>query len=131
MPVVTLLSDFVDGTSMALSEDTDAHSLNSYMLRNQGQLWAGMQQRRLARHLTRRRRGPGTLYYAPTEKAQACVNAYLQADTGSREEEEQQHAMQSSGVEIAPHVGEAIEREVLFSRKQRRLTPQARAKGFG
>ena len=32
MPVVTLLSDFVDGTSMALSEDTDAHSLNSYVL---------------------------------------------------------------------------------------------------
>ena len=58
------------------------------------------------------------------------MNAYLQAVTGSREEEEQQHAMQSSGVEIAPHVGEAIEREVLFSRKQRRLTPQARAKGF-
>ncbi|KZR91068.1 hypothetical protein MITS9508_00306 [Synechococcus sp. MIT S9508] len=29
MPVVTLLSDFVDGTSMALSEDTEAPSLNN------------------------------------------------------------------------------------------------------
>ena len=83
MPVVTLLSDFVDGTSMALSENTEAPSLNSYMVRNPGQLWAGMQQRRLTRNLTRRRRGPGTLYYAPTETAQACVNAYLQTETGS------------------------------------------------
>ena len=131
MPVVTLLSDFVDGTSMALSEDTEAQSLNSYMVRNPGQLWAGMQQRRLARQLTRRRRGPGTLYYAPTETAQACVNAYLQTETGSREEQEQQQAMQTSGVEIAPHVGEAIEREALFSRQQRALTHQAQAKGFG
>ena len=131
MPVVTLLSDFVDGTSMALSEDTEAPSLNSYMVRNPGQLWAGMQQRRLARQLTRRRRGPGTLYYAPTDTAQACVNAYLQTETGSREEQEQQQAMQTSGVEIAPHVGEAIEREALFSRQQRALTHQAQAKGFG
>ena len=131
MPVVTLLSDFVDGTSMALSEDTEAPSLNSYMVRNPGQLWAGMQQRRLARNLTRRRRGPGTLYYAPTETAQACVNAYLQSETGSSEEQEQQHAMQTSGVEIAPHVGEAIERKALFSRQQRNLTRQAQAKGFG
>ena len=131
MPVVTLLSDFVDGTSMALSEDTEAPSLNSYMVRNPGQLWAGMQQRRLARQLTRRRRGPGTLYYAPTETAQACVNAYLQTETGSSEEQEQQQAMQTSGVEIAPPVGEAIEREALFSSQQRDLTHQAQAKGFG
>ena len=131
MPVVTLLSDFIDGTSMALSEDTEATSLNSYMVRNPGQLWAGMQQRRLARQLTRRRRGPGTLYYAPTETAQACVNAYLQTETGSIEEQEQQLAMQTSGVEIAPHVGEAIEREALFSSQQRDLTHQAQAKGFG
>ena len=130
MPVVTLLSDFVDGTSMALSEDTDAPSLNSYMVRNPGQLWAGMQQRRLARNLTRRRRGPGTLYYAPTETAQAYVNAYLQSETGSSEEQEQQQAMQTSGVEIAPHVGEAMERKALFSRQQRNLTRQAQAKGF-
>ena len=29
MAVVTLLSDFVDGTCMALSEDTDAKDLNA------------------------------------------------------------------------------------------------------
>ena len=33
MAVVTLLSDFVDGSSMALAEDTDAHTLNDYMTR--------------------------------------------------------------------------------------------------
>tara|TARA_B100000674_G_scaffold30223_1_gene21298 strand:+ start:1401 stop:1796 length:396 start_codon:yes stop_codon:yes gene_type:complete len=131
MAVVTLLSDFVDGTSMALSEDTDAKNLNSYMVRNPGQLWAGMQQRRLARKLTRKRRGPGTLYFAPTETAQACVSAYLQSDTGSDEEKTQHLAMQASGVEIAPHVGEATERNVLFSRQQRSLSKQAQAKGFG
>ena len=67
MAVVTLLSDFVDGTCMALSEDTDAENLNAYMTASPGQLWAGVQQRRLARQLTRERRGPGTLYFAPTE----------------------------------------------------------------
>jgi len=39
--------------------------------------------------------------------------------------------MQTSGVEIAPHVGEAMERKALFSRQQRNLTRQAQAKGFG
>ena len=101
------------------------------MVRNPGQLWAGMQQRRLARKLTRKRRGPGTLYFAPTETAQACVSAYLQSDTGSDEERTRHLAMQASGVEMAPHVGEAIERKVLFSRQQRSLSKQAQAKGFG
>ncbi|KZR91067.1 hypothetical protein [Synechococcus sp. MIT S9508] len=101
------------------------------MVRNPGQLWAGIQHRRLARNLTRRRRGPGTLYYPPTETAQAYVNAYLQNETGSSEEQEQQHAMQTSGIEIAPHAGEAIECKALFSRQQRNLTRQAQAKGFG
>ena len=131
MPVVTLLSDFVDGTSMALSEDTDAPNLNSYMVRNPGQLWDGMQQRRRARQLTRRRRGPGTLYYAPTESAQACVITYLNTETGSDAEQLQHQAMQASGVEIAPHVGEAMERKVLFSQQQGNLSRQAQAKGFG
>ena len=131
MAVVTLLSDFVDGTSMALSEDTDAQSLNGYMTRNPGQLWAGMQQRRLARNLTRRRRGPGTLFFAATDTAQACVTAYLQSDTGSDEEKARHQAMLFSGVETAPHVGEAIERKALFSPQQRSLSKQAQAKGFG
>ncbi len=59
------------------------------------------------------------------------MNAYLQTETGSSEEQEQQQAIQTSGVEIAPHAGEAIEREALFSRQQRALTHQAQAKGFG
>ena len=53
MAVVTLLSDFVDGTCMALSEDTEAGTLNIYMTTSPGQLWAGVQRRRLARQLTR------------------------------------------------------------------------------
>ena len=40
MAVVTLLSDFVDGSSMALAEDTDASDLNAFMTGNQGRLWA-------------------------------------------------------------------------------------------
>ena len=36
MAVVTLLSDFIDGTSMALAEDTDAADLNAFMTANQG-----------------------------------------------------------------------------------------------
>ena len=50
---------------------------------------------------------------------------------GPSEEQEQQQAMKASGVEIAPHIGEAIERKALFSRQQRNLTHQAQAKGFG
>ena len=39
--------------------------------------------------------------------------------------------MQTSGVEIAPHVGDAIERKALFSQQQGNLSKQAQAKGFG
>ena len=42
MAVITLLSDFVDGTSMALAEDTDLGNLNDYMTQSQGRLWAGV-----------------------------------------------------------------------------------------
>ena len=45
MAVITLLSDFVDGTSMALVEDTELGNLNDYMTQSQGKLWAGVQQR--------------------------------------------------------------------------------------
>ena len=98
MAVVTLLSDFVDGTCMALSEDTEAGTLNIYMTTSPGQLWAGVQRRRLARQLTRERRGPGTLYFAPTETAQACVTAYLQSETGSPQERDLFEAMNAAGV---------------------------------
>ena len=131
MPVVTLLSDFVDGTSMALSEDTDQPSLNDYMTSAAGQLWAGTQQRRLRRKLTRQRRGPGTLLFAPDDKAHATVTAYLQSETGSSQEAEWRQRMEQQGVEIAPHVGEAHERQVLVKGDQRPLTRQAKARGFG
>ncbi len=131
MAVVTLLSDFVDGTSMALSEDTDQPSLNDYMTSASGQLWAGTQQRRLQRSLTRQRRGPGTLFFAPNEEAQASVTAYLQSETGSSQEAQWHEAIQQQGVEIAPHVGEAHERQVLLRGEQRPLTRQAKAQGFG
>ena len=51
MAVVTLLSDFVDGSSMALAEDTDASDLNAFMTANQGRLWASVQQRRRQKQL--------------------------------------------------------------------------------
>ena len=38
---VTLLSDFVDGTSMALMEETDTLDLNAFMTANQGR-YGGM-----------------------------------------------------------------------------------------
>ena len=131
MAVVTLLSDFVDGTCMALSEDTDAKDLNAYMTQSPGQLWAGVQQRRRARGLTRERRGPGTLYYATNDAAHALVTAYLQSETGSEQERQCLDALRTAGVEMAPHVGQAAEREALLKGQHRNLTRQAQAKGFG
>jgi len=131
MAVVTLLSDFVDGTCMALSEDTDAKDLNAYMTQSPGQLWAGVQQRRRARGLTRERRGPGTLYYATNDAAHALVTACLQSETGSEQERQCLDALRTAGVEMAPHVGEAAEREALLKGQHRNLTRQAQAKGFG
>ena len=114
MAVVTLLSDFIDGTCMALSEDTDAPDLNTYMGQAPGQLWAGVQQRRQERGLTLQRQGPGTLYFAATEAAHDLVSAYLQSDTGSKQEQQCLQAMQAAGVEIAPHIGATSERESLL-----------------
>ena len=131
MSVVTLLSDFVDGTSMVLSEDTDQPSLNDYMTSATGQLWVGTQQRRLRRNLTRKRRGPGTLLFAPNEEAHATVTAYLQSETGSSQEAEWRKCMEQQGVEIAPHVGEAHERQALVKGEQLPMTRQAQARGFG
>ena len=61
MAVVILLSDFVDGTSMALAEETDAPDLNAFMTANQGQLWASVLHRRQQKQRTAGRRGPGTI----------------------------------------------------------------------
>ena len=131
MAVVTLLSDFVDGSSMALAEDTEAPTLNDYMTRSQGRLWAGVQQRRRQRGLTTTRRGPGTVYFAPDDDAAAAVNRYLQSDTGSEEEAAALTELRASTAEIAPHVGAEAERRALLDGKLRGLTAQAKATGFG
>ena len=131
MAVVILLSDFVDGTSMALAEDTDAPDLNAFMTANQGRLWASVQQRRQQKQLTVLRRGPGTIYFARDTAAAATVEAYLSCDTGSAAEQAAHTAMQNACVEIAPHVGTDGERHTLLDGQLRGLTPQARVQGFG
>ena len=131
MAVVTLLSDFVDGSSMALAEDTDAPTLNDYMTRSQGRLWAGVQQRRHQRGLTTKRRGPGTVYFAPDELSAEAVNRYLQSDTGSDKEKRALELLRTTRVEMAPHVGAEAERTALLDGKLRDLSPQAKATGFG
>ena len=98
MAVVTLLSDFVDGTCMALSEDTDAKDLNAYMTQSPGQLWAGVQQRRRARGLTRERRGPGTLYYATNDAAHARDGLPAERN-GVKQERQCMEALWTAGVE--------------------------------
>ena len=131
MAVVTMLSDFVDGTSMALAEDTDAADLNAFMTANQGRLWASVQQRRRHRQQTIERRGPGTVYFAADAPGAAAVERYLGSKTGSAEEAAAMKAMQSAGVEIAPHVGADRERDVLLNGQLRDLKAQAVAEGFG
>ena len=131
MAVVTLLSDFIDGTSMALAEDTDATDLNAFMTANQGRLWASVQQRRRQRHQTIVRRGPGTVYFAADATGAAAVEHYLSSDTGSAEEATAMQAMQAAGVEIAPHVGADRERDALLNGQLRGLSAQAKAEGFG
>ena len=131
MAVVTLLSDFIDGTSMALAEDTDAADLNAFMTANQGRLWASVQQRRRQRRQTVVRRGPGTVYFAADATGAATVERYLSSETGSAEEATAMQAMQAAGVEIAPHVGADRERDALLNGRLRGLTDQAKAEGFG
>ena len=131
MAVVTLLSDFIDGTSMALAEDTDAADLNAFMTANQGRLWASVQQRRRQRRQTIERRGPGTIYFAADTPGAAAVERYLSSDTGSAEEAAAMQAMKTAGVEIAPHVGADRERDALLNGQLRSLSAQAKAEGFG
>ena len=131
MAVVTLLSDFIDGTSMALAEDTDAADLNAFMTANQGRLWASVQQRRRQRRQTIERRGPGTVYFAADAQGAAAVESYLSSDTGSAEEAAAMQAMQNAEVEIAPHVGADRERDALLNGGLRGLSAQSKAEGFG
>ena len=105
MAVVTLLSDFIDGTSMALAEDTNASDLNAFMTANQGQLWASVQQRRRQRQQTIERRGPGTVYFAADAPGAAAVERYLASDTGSAEEAAALQAMRSAGGGDRPPCG--------------------------
>ena len=84
MAVITLLSDFVDGTSMALVEDTDLGNLNDYMTQSQGKLWAGVQQRSRKQGLTTIRRGPGTIYFAPDETASVAVEGTCRVQRGRK-----------------------------------------------
>ena len=130
MAVITLLSDFVDGTSMALVEDTELGNFNDYMTQSHGKLWAGVQQRRRKQGLTTIRRGPGTIYFAPDETASVAVERYLQSATGSQDETTAYLAMTKAGVSIAPHVGAEAERMALLDGQLRDLRPQAKAKGF-
>jgi hypothetical protein len=97
MAVVTLLSDFIDGTSMALAEDTDAADLNAFMTANQGRLWASVQQRRRQRQQTIERRGPGTVYFAADAPGAAAVERYLGLFTAC----EQNTTVNYDGVESA------------------------------
>ncbi|MCB4398625.1 hypothetical protein [Synechococcus sp. MU1625] len=131
MAVITLLSDFIDGTSMALAEDTDAADLNAFMTANQGRLWASVQQRRRQRRQTVVRRGPGTVYFAADATGAATVERYLSSETGSVEEADAMQAMQAAGVEVAPHVGADRERDALLNGQLQGLTDQAKAEGFG
>ena len=70
-------------------------------------------------------------YYATNDAAHALVTAYLQSETGSEQERQCLEALRTAGVEMAPHVGEAAEREALLKGQHRNLTRQAQAKGFG
>ena len=131
MAVVTLLSDFIDGTSMALAEDTDAADLNAFMTANQGRLWASVQQRRRQRRQTIERCGPGKVYFAADAQGAAAVESYLSSDTGSAEEAAAMQTMQNAGVEIAPHVGADSERDALLNGRLSGLSAQSKAEGFG
>ena len=130
MAVITLLRDFVDGTSMALVEDTELGHLNDYMTQSQGKLCAGVQQRRSKQGLTPISRGPGTIYCAPAATASVAVERYLQSATGSQDEKTAYLAMTKAGVSIAPHVGAEAERMALLDGQLRDLRPQAKAQGF-
>ena len=84
---VTLLSDFVDGTSMALMEETDAPDLNTFMTASQGRLWSDVLKKRRDRGLTPKRQGPGTLYFCSSEQGLTALQQYLEPETNSTEEQ--------------------------------------------
>ena len=120
---VTLLSDFIDGTSLALMEDTNVSDLNAFMTASQGRLWADVQNKRRSRGLTCQRRGPGTLYFCRTDDEAKSLEGYLAADTGSEDEAYWLDQMKKAGVEMAPHIGHPNERRSLLEDPSRGRTP--------
>ena len=127
---VTLLSDFVDGTSMALMEETDTVDLNAFMTANQGRLWGDMQRKRRERGLTTKRQGPGTLYYCANQTGLDALQEYLKAITGSADEAHWMSQMQQAGVQFAPHIGASAERSMLLDKQQHQRGSRP-AQGFG
>ena len=124
---VTLLSDFVDGTSMALMEETDAPDLNTFMTASQGRLWSDVLKKRRDRGLTPKRQGPGTLYFCSNEPGLTALQHYLESETNSTEEQHWLEEMKKRGVQTAPHIGSAAEQQALLNRSQEKVK---RAKGF-
>ena len=124
---VTLLSDFIDGTSMALMEETDAIDLNAFMTAIQGRLWGDVQKKRRARGLTSKRLGPGTLYFCSNEQGLSALQNYLESETNSKDEENWLYEMKKNNVQIFPHIGSESERRVLLGGQHNQIKT---AKGF-
>ena len=124
---VTLLSDFIDGTSMALMEETDAIDLNAFMTAIQGRLWGDVQKKRRARGLTSKRLGPGTLYFCSNEQGLSALQNYLESETNSKDEENWLDEMKKNNVQISPHIGSESERRVLLGGQHNQIKT---AKGF-
>ena len=124
---VTLLSDFIDGTSMALMEETDAEDLNAFMTASQGRLWGDVQKKRRAKGLTSKRLGPGTLYFCSNEEGLSALQNFLESETNSKNEQRWLDEMRKNNVQIAPHVGSESERRVLIGGQHNQIN---NAKGF-
>ena len=124
---VTLLSDFIDGTSMALMEETDAEDLNAFMTASQGRLWGDVQKKRRARGLTSKRLGPGTLYFCSNDQGLLALQNYLESETNSKNEQKWMKEMKQNNVQIAPHIGSESERRVILGGKHNQIKT---AKGF-
>ena len=124
---VTLLSDFIDGTSMALMEETNAENLNAFMTGSQGRLWSDVLKKRRARGLTSKRLGPGTLYFCSNARGLSALQNYLESETNSKDEENWLDEMKKNNVQISPHIGSESERRVLLGGQHNQIKT---AKGF-
>ena len=107
---VTLLSDFVDATSMALIKETDATDLNTLMTASQGGLCSDVLKKRLARRLSPKRQGPGTLYFSRNEQGLTALQHYIKSETYSTEEQCWLEVMEKRGFQTTPHNRRVAER---------------------